>query len=178
MFSFPWKPTGLKATLIPRTACLTWESFVQQVRVSYMYRKRMRHRMGNLMFSQVCVCPQGRGTPWSLVTGPCPGLWSQVLSGGGGVPQSCHWSCPKFCPSSWPGGSYPLFWPGGASFPGRAVTQPRTGTPPDRTGDKPLDRTGCTPRKGRRYSLLHRTRTVSAARAVCLLHSCGRTFLL
>ena len=43
-------------------------------------------RMGKVLFSQVCVCPQG-GTPWSLVSGYFPGLWSLVLYRGGGYPS-------------------------------------------------------------------------------------------
>ena len=69
-------------------------------------------------YFQRCVSVHG-GTPWSLVPGSFPGLWSQVLcrgytspvispiqspvlgpAWGEGVPQSCYWFCPESCPRS------------------------------------------------------------------------------
>ena len=103
-----------------------------------------------------------RGTPWSLVPGSFPGLWSQVLSEG---------SCPRGYPSHITGPVWKGGYPSPVAGPAREVPQPRTGVnslpglgylSPARAGVP-------SPTTQNQYSC--------AVHAVCLLYSHRRTFL-
>ena len=87
------------------------------------------------------VCPQGKGrgvgTPWSLVPGPFSDLWYRPFPGWeGGIPQSCHWPCPKSCPGPAYGvplawlGVYPNLGQGGTPSQDRWLSLARTGGTP------------------------------------------------
>ena len=67
------------------------------LKVWFIFTARIR-RMGNVLFSQACVCPpgRGRGSLWSLVSSSFNDVCSQDLSKCG-VPQPCHWFCPTSC---------------------------------------------------------------------------------
>ena len=92
--------------------------------------------MGKVQFSKVCVCQGGYLIVYGA--GSFPGLWSQVLFGGG-YPVFFG---SRFLP--WPVVPGPFQWAGGTPvpslvLPGEGVLQPRTEIPP------PPDRIGVSP---------------------------------
>ena len=91
-----------------------WQIWVRNgMDVICNYCPHSKHGKGNV-FTGVCLLTEGGGTPWSVVPGPFWGgrgyplvlplvlskVLTQVLPGGGGYPQSCHWSSPKSCSRS------------------------------------------------------------------------------
>ena len=115
-------------------------------------------RMGKVLFSQACLCPQGQGTHCSLVPGSFPSFWLHVLSVGEGVPQSCHWSSPNSCPRSclgiWKREGYPNL--GQRYHPlARTGITPRTGYPTGLPVLQMVDRTRTFVRRRRYASCFH-----------------------
>ena len=130
--------------------------------------------MRKVLYLQVCVWPHGypmlsgpRSLPWSVV--PCP-FWL--------VPQSCQWSCPKFCLRSCLGEGVPLSWLGGLPQPGTGGIFGQ---------DRGSSGTECTPWQDRGTSLSrdrgypHPTTSQNqgdcAVWVVCFLRSSRRTFV-
>ena len=108
------------------------------------------------------VSMSGGGTPCSLVPGSFLVSWPMSFLGQG-VPQSCHWSCPRSCLGAWNGiPVLSMVLLGGGGTP----HWPELGLPP-RTGHPPWPGFGCPPQPGQGYPPPLVDRTIHAGGLSC-----------